>query len=96
MVTAMFEGQRPLDHPATGRLMFAAFAKLREIQSMRVLVGEAGGTASLAAKLAPAQGWSLAALMTVDLAALRGELRDAFATPAHAKQLKSGSALGRH
>ena len=71
IVSAMFAGHSWRDSPATARVMFAAFAKLREIQLMRSLLPDGS---KLRSRLRPAGGWSIDALLLTDLAALRREV----------------------
>jgi hypothetical protein len=69
LVTAMFAGHSWRDSPAVARQMFAALAKLREIQTMRSL------SPAFYAQLAPPKsGWTLEALLVLDIPALRREL----------------------
>jgi hypothetical protein len=89
LVTAMFAGLSWRDSPAVARQMFAAFAKLREIQVMRSI------SRTFFARLAPPErGWTLAALSAVDLAALRRELADHLASQARTPMLRSGGHRG--
>lgn len=73
LVTAMFAGLSWRDSPAVARQMFAAFAKLREIHTMRSILP---ASAPAAPRLDPPHGWTLEAVMTVDTLALRRELAD--------------------
>jgi hypothetical protein len=73
LVTAMFAGLSWRDSPAIARQMFAAFAKLREIQLMRSIVPS---HTRVAARLNPCDGWTLTAVLMVDMAALRREVAD--------------------
>ena len=79
LVTRMFAGHSWRDSPAVARQMFAAFAKLREIQTMRSV------SPALYTRLAPTDArWTLEALHALDLVALRRELAAHFASPARA------------
>jgi hypothetical protein len=91
IVTAMFDARSWRDNPATARLMFLAFTKLREVQLMRVLVGDAG---CLADKLVPKEGWSLRLALAIDLAALRREVRALLVMKVSGKPARSASGLG--
>jgi len=73
MVTAMFAGQSWRDNPATARVMFLAFAKLTQIQTMRALLVRSGAS-EMPAGFAPEGGWTLANLLVADIAALRREV----------------------
>ena len=53
--------------------MFAAFAKLREIQILRSI---GGADAAFRRRLDPPRGWTLEAILTLDVDALRRELGD--------------------
>ena len=86
LTTALFAGHSWRDSPAVARQMFAAFAKLREIQSMRLLAGDDRG---LAGRLAPPAGWTLEALLTLDLPALRREFAELLASQRQAPMLPS-------
>ena len=88
IATALFAATSWRDHPATARLMFAAFAKLREIQLLRALVGDR--SAELMKRLAPVSGWTLAGVMSLDMAAIRREAAAALAPAAET------GASGRH
>ncbi|MEO7223825.1 MAG: hypothetical protein ABIY37_15255, partial [Devosia sp.] len=72
IVTALFAGLSWNNSPTTARQMFAAFAKMREIQIMRSIVR---GTPALALRLDPPGGWTLEALLILDLGSLRHDLR---------------------
>ena len=73
IVTALFAGLSWRDGPAIARQMFAAFVRMREIQLMRSV---AGGHPALSARLDPRGGWTLDALLVLDLGALRRDLRE--------------------
>jgi len=73
LVTAMFAGLSWRDSPAVARQMFMAFAKLRAIQLMRSIAPE---RTPVAGALNPSDGWTLTAVLTVDIAALRRTLAD--------------------
>ena len=73
IVSGLFAGHSWRGDPATARLMFAAFARLRETQTMRAIVPD--GTA-LGARLAPPQGWTIDALLVLDVESLRRDFRE--------------------
>jgi hypothetical protein len=81
LVTALFAGHSWRDSPATARQMFAAFAKLREVQTMRSV---ARSLATLSIRLDPPGGWTLEALLLVDVNALRAKLADQLTAPSPA------------
>src|SRR3569623_959265 len=72
LVTAMFRGLTPGDSPATGRAMSLAFARTREIQTLRHLLRDTpkDDAIDLDASLEHATT-SYAALLQFDLAAAR-------------------------
>jgi hypothetical protein len=73
LATALFAGLSWRDSPAVARQMFAAFARLREIQLLRsALAGRLDP--HLQHTLDPPTGWTLATLLSLDLSALRREL----------------------
>ena len=71
VVTAMFAGL-DVSQPSVGRQMFAAFAKLRELQLLRVVVQD---HRDLRALLDPPEGWTLDRLLLLDLAAVRRQVQ---------------------
>jgi hypothetical protein len=82
LVTQMFEGLSWRDSPAVARQMFAAFAKLREIQTMRAV------SRALYTRLAPPDPrCTLEALYALDVVALRQELAAHLASAARAPML---------
>jgi hypothetical protein len=84
LVTAMFASHSWRDSPAVARQMFAAFAKLREIQTMRSL------SRDFYARLAPpVSGWTLDALLVLDIPALRRALADHLASPRRRHMLQA-------
>lgn len=91
LTTALFAGLTWRDGPAVARQMFAAFAKLREIQTMR---GLAAGAPHLIARLAPPTGWTLEAVLLFDLAAARRDLAAWVASESHGPMLRAGQRGG--
>jgi hypothetical protein len=83
LVTQMFAGLSWRDSPAVARQMFWAFAKLREIQTMRSI------SPAVRRQLEPPDPrWTLEALHALDLVALRQELAARLASPARAPMLE--------
>ena len=76
LVTSMFAGLSWHDSPAVARQMFRAFAKLREIQLLRSTMAQRHIPAP---QLDPPGGWTLEALLVIDVVALRQELVTALA-----------------
>jgi hypothetical protein len=82
LATAMFGGLSWRSNPAVARQLFAAFARLREIQTMRSI------SPVYRARLAPpAAGWSLEAVLALDLPALRRELAEHLASLPRARRM---------
>ena len=89
LVTQMFAGLSWRDSPAVARQMFAAFAKLREIQVMRSV------SPALQARLAPPdRRWTLEAVHALNLVALRRDLAAHLASAAGALMLDSRGRRG--
>jgi hypothetical protein len=89
LVAAMFAGLSWRDSSAVARQMYWAFAKLREIQTMRSI------SPVLHARLAPPDPrWTLEGLHALDLVALRRELDELLASPTRAPMLLNGDRRG--
>jgi hypothetical protein len=76
IVTAMFAGLSWRDSPAVARQIFAAFAKLREIQIIRSI---AGSDPRLASQLVLPASWTIESLAVFNLDARRRDLRERLA-----------------
>ena len=74
-VTALFAGLSWRDSPATARVMFEAFRKLRLVHELLLLVRGGAGGAWIEAVLDPPDGWSLASLLTLDSDSIAAEVR---------------------
>jgi hypothetical protein len=89
LVTQMFARLSWRDSPAVARQMFWAFAKLREIQTMRSI------SPARRMQLAPPDPrWTLEALHALDLVALRQELAGRLASPAGTPMLEGRDPRG--
>jgi hypothetical protein len=86
IVTALFAGLSWRDSPSIARQMFAAFAKLREIQLLRALAKE---HPTFRVRLDPPAGWTLEALLLLDLGKVKQEFRS-LASPAGPPMLPAG------
>ena len=76
LTTELFAGLSWRDGAAVARQMFAVFSKLSEVQTMRALLGQ-HIAAEMEDVLAPRNGWTLERAMTLELGALRRQVRAA-------------------
>jgi hypothetical protein len=73
--TALFAGHSWRDSPATARVMFEAFRKLRTVHELLLLARARADCARVMESLDPPEGWTLTSLLLLDLDAIVREFQ---------------------